>query len=601
MTTLFKTSHFQPKITTFAGMKKTLYYSFLLFLFLPLLKQVNVLPIEDMELDGNVEVQSLSEFNWHNWVYGVYQKKAETVATENIGYRGFATRLRNQIDYSFFHLAHSDKAVVGKDNVLFDEWYLDAWRGRTFIGEDFIDIKLYKLKIVQDTLKKLGTDLIFVLAPNKADFFEEKIPEYYKQVRYPQNNYSVIAKRSKEIGVEFIDLNKYFLSIKDTSRYPLYPKSGIHWSNYGGYIALDTILDYIEAKKDIDLNNIYIDSLEVTNIPKDLDYDIGRNINLLFKIPQWEMAYPYLSYEDNPAKPKPRMLVSGDSYYFNIYNYEFTPQLFSNNAFWYYAHWIYPEMYTKIAEATDLDLQTEIEDKDIIIIMVTSRFMHNIDWMLIDKLFDIYYPGVLWERKYDYLSSLHLDHDYFFWLVNEADKQGLTASKKIDNDVEYMLSRQANAPKGKSVFDFIHEMDNDKTWLASIKQKAQDNKLTVRDQKILDAYFMENEYIGKIKQKENEIRNNADWYNKIVEQAKGNGVETPEQLKNEAIFLLKNESNSNNEQKVTSGKRDVDYYIAKIKGNPEWLKSIEKKARENNISTEEQIKRDAKWILENEN
>ena len=80
-------------------------------------------------------------------------KKADAVATEHIGYRGVATRLRNQIDYSLFNLAHSDKAIVGKDNILFDEWYMNAWIGRTFIGEDFIDVKLHKLKMVQDTLR----------------------------------------------------------------------------------------------------------------------------------------------------------------------------------------------------------------------------------------------------------------------------------------------------------------------------------------------------------------------------------------------------------------------------------------------------------------
>ena len=552
-----------------------------------------------MELDGNFELQSDSEFNWHNWIYGIYQKKADAVATEHIGYRGVATRLRNQIDYSLFNLAHSDKAIVGKDNILFDEWYLNAWMGRTFIGEDFIDVKLHKLKMVQDTLRKLGTELIFILAPDKATFFEKKIPEYYKSKRYPQNNYSYLAKRSEDIKINYIDLNKYFLAIKDTCRLPLYPKSGIHWSCYGSFVALDTILHYIEAVKKINLNDIVIESIEVTNSPKHPDYDIGKNINLLFQIPQWEMAYPKLKYEDNPYKPKPKMLVSGDSYYFNMYNFSFTKHLFSNNAFWYYANWVYPDCYEKTLEATSLDFRKEIEDKDIILMMVTSRFMHNIDWLLVEKIFNIYYPGIIWKRNYDRRATMHVDHDYFYWLVGEAEKQGLTINEKLNIDADYLLSISNNAPRGKTVFDFILEIENYNEWFEKVKHKAQNDNLTLRDQEILDGLYLFEGYKKEVFNKVNEIKNNKEWFDKVVDKANQNGIPVEDQLRNEAIFLLEGgmiEQPSEKSLKV----KDMQYFIDKIKNDPEWLKSIEEKALKNKVSIEEQIKLDAKWILENE-
>jgi hypothetical protein len=505
-----------------------------------------------MELDGNFELQWASEFNWHNWIYGVYQTKADVVATEQIGYRGIATRLRNQIDYSLFNLAHSDKAIVGKDNILFDEWYLNAWMGRTFIGEDFIDVKLHKLKMVQDTLRKLGTELIFILAPDKANFFEEKIPEYYKNKRYPQNNYSYLAKRSEDIKINYIDLNKYFLAIKDTCRFPLYPKSGIHWSYYGSFVALDTILHYIEAVKKINLNDITVESIEITNSPKHPDYDIGKNINLLFQIPQWEMAYPKLNYENNTDKPKPKMLVTGDSYYFNIYNYNFTEHLFSNNAFWYYANWVYPDCYKEPIEAADLDFRKEIEDKDIIVMMVTSRFMHNIDWLLVEKLFNIYYPGIIWKRNYDRRATIHVDHDYFYWLVEEAEKLGLSTNEKLNRDADYMLSIRNNTTHGKTVFNFVLEIENDNEWFEKVKHKAQNNNRTLRDQKILEGLYL--------------VMGGSVEEDSIIEAVK---------------------------------EKDIHYYVNKIKNNSEWMKTIEEKALKNKVNIEEQIKLDAKWIMEN--
>ena len=588
-------------------MKKILFYSFLLFLFVPLLRQINVLPLKDIELDGNTTMPTLSELNWHNWINGVYQKKAEAVATENIGYRGAATRLRNQIDYSLFNLAHSDKAVIGKHNILFDEWYLDAWTGRTFIGKDFIDIKLHKLKMVQDTLEKLGTDLIFVLAPNKADFFEEDIPEYYRQKRFPKNNYSYLAKRSEELKLDFIDLNKYFLSIKETSNFPLYPKSGIHWSEYGSYIALDTLLNYIEAKKNIDLNDISFDNIEITDTPTEADYDIGKNINLLFEIPQWEMAYPKLRFEDSPDKQKLKMLVSADSYYFNIYNYKFTEHLFANNAFWYYAHWVYPEMYSKTTESTNLDLRKEIEDKDIVLMMVTSRFMHNIDWLLIEKLFGFYYPDILWKKNYDRRNLIHIDHDYFFRLVGEAERHGLTTNEKLNKDIEYMFSLDNSAPKGKSVFDFVYEIMKNKEGLEPIVQKAKINNIALRDQEINEGLFLFKAYIAELIIKENEIRDDSLWFENVAKKANEKGVSIEDQLRDEAIFIMDGKAKVNDGAvdeplKVQDPiKKDIKNLINEIRANKEWMAEIEEKALKNEISIEEQINLDAKWMLDNEN
>lgn len=579
-------------------MKKTIFYAFLFILFIPLLRQINIIPTPDFELDGNFELHSNVELNWHNWVHDVYQKNADVLATENIGYRGFLTRLRNQIDYSLFYLAHSDKAIVGKDDILFDEWYLNAWTGRTFIGEEFIDIKLHKLKMVQDTLRELGTELVFVLAPDKATFFEEKVPAYYQRKRYPQNNYSYLSERAQNIGIDFIDLNNYFTSIKHTCQYPLYPKSGIHWSNYGSYIALDSIIKYIETAKNIDLNDITVDSIEVTTSPKHPDYDIGQNINLLCKIPQWEMAYPSLSFENNQDKPKPKMLVSGDSYYFNIYNYEFTSHLFDNNAFWYYANWVYPEHYKKTTEAKYLDLRKEVEDKDILLLMVTGRFMHNIDWLVVEKLFDAYYPGIVWKSNYDKRAFMHVDHDYFYWLVEEADRQDLTMNEKLNFDADYLLSSTNTTPRDKSVFDYVHDIENNIEWLEKVIAKSKNNGRRLRDQKILDGLYLVQDYNRRVKYQINEIKLNPDWYNNVVEKANVNGISVDEQLKNEAVYVMKDGIVNDGSPEAMKEKELYDL-IQKIKDSPEWMKSIEAKALKNNVSTEEQLKLDATWTLEN--
>ncbi len=519
-------------------MKKVLFYGFLLILLIPMLKQLGVIPINDRELSGNYTTHSFAEFNFHNWYHGIFQEKAEPALNDRVGFRGVATRLRNQIDYSLFDFAHSDKAIVGKNDILFDEWYLNAWQGRTFIGEDVIDIKLWKLKMLQDTLKKRGTDLLFILAPDKADFFSDKIPEYYSSRKLPQNNYTYLSKRMKEMNIRHIDMNPYFLAMKDTIQHALYPKSGIHWSKYGAWVALDTMISSIEYGLHTDLNNIYVDSIESTMIPRHPDNDIGQNINLLCRASQWELSYPYLSFEQNPAKEKPRMLVSGDSYYFNIYTYDFTPALFSNNTFWYYAHWVYPECYKETFTADELNLRQEVESMDEIVLMVTLRFMHNIDWKFIDKVFEFYYPGILWKKNYNKITDITVDHSYFYWLLDKAEKQGKKLETVLDGDATYLINHEKEPPVGKSVFDFVQAIYNNEEMISGIREYCNTTGHIERNEVIREALDQYLDYRDRVNKVITEINNDENWLNSVREKAQGLGVSAEYQVRRDAIYVV---------------------------------------------------------------
>ncbi|MCC7318200.1 MAG: hypothetical protein IT219_06670, partial [Bacteroidales bacterium] len=42
----------------------------------------------------------------------------------------------------------------------------------------------------------------------------------------------------------------------------------------------------------------------------------------------------------------------------------------------------------------------------------------------------------------------------------------------------------------------------------------------------------------------------------------------------------------------------IDMMVMAIKGSPEWLASVQKKARDRNISEEEMLKLDAEWMYD---
>jgi hypothetical protein len=81
----------------------------------------------------------------------------------------------------------------------------------------------------------LGKQVLVILAPGKASYFPEFIPDEMATITKLNTNYEGYKAELKESTVPFIDAHQWFRNMKDTSRYPLFPKCGIHWSKYGEY------------------------------------------------------------------------------------------------------------------------------------------------------------------------------------------------------------------------------------------------------------------------------------------------------------------------------------------------------------------------------
>lgn len=89
------------------------------------------------------------------------------------------------------------------------------------------------------------------------------------------------------------------------------------------------------------------------------------------------------------------------------------------------------------------------------------------------------------------------------------------------------------------------------------------------------------------------IRNDAKWRQSVEEKAIKNQISFEEQLKNDAEWMALNT------KKKTSKKADeIEKLIRKIKSDSKWLSSVQKKAKERNISLDEMLRLDAEFIFE---
>ena len=103
--------------------------------------------------------------------------------------------------------------------------------------------------------------------------------------------------------------------MKGKSKYPLFPKCGIHWSKYGEYLAADSLIKFIRQYQLANVGGVEFEKVEMSATNNDGDYDIGEGMNLLFSLDTYPMAYPVYQFDSLNCEKNDRVLVISDSYY----------------------------------------------------------------------------------------------------------------------------------------------------------------------------------------------------------------------------------------------------------------------------------------------
>lgn len=391
------------------------------------------------KLGGDFVLAEKPTFTCASWYSGNFQSEYDIYLEDHIGFRDFLVRLTNQIDYGLYRIPHADGIIVGKNDQLFEYDYIRAFMGEDFIGEENIDRKIRKLKFIQEHLKEVkNIDLVLVFEPDKVSFFPESIPDLYLDHVSSNTNFDSFLKKAIEYDVKFIDFKAYFNSLKGTTQYPLYPQYGIHWSIYGMSYAADSLVSYIENIRDIDLPEYYIDSLQVDQKSRRPDYDIGKTLNLLFRLHEKnKLAYPIYRFEEKPNIEKPNVLAIADSYYWNIFNTRIPKNLFQKENFWYFYKQIYPDFYSAPKNVSDINLQEEIEKQDVIFLMITARFLFKFGWNFIEDTYGLYGPSSKYDKIHDYKCDIWNYNVWFTSTIENAIKRNISLEEMLSLAAEY--------------------------------------------------------------------------------------------------------------------------------------------------------------------
>jgi len=366
-------------------LKHILYLIFLILCCLPLAQKWTHL-IHVRPLAGAYYEPTKPVFNAKNWFDGTFQSDYEKYSNDKLGFHPGLVRIRNGFCYRVFHQINAQNIIAGKQDYFYEEDYFKAYYGKDYVGLSTIQKKVLQTKQLQDSLAKMGKTLIICLAPSKAAYYPEFIPDNYKGKISDSTNYQQYCRLLKAAGVNVIDFNQWFLAQKSTTPYPLYPQYGIHWSQYGLLKASDSLITYVEHLRSIHLSHIQIDKYKLSRKMQFDDYDLGKTLNLAGpQLRTFKMCYPEWHWTTGKNIVHPRMIAVADSYFWGPFNLGLVSSCFTGS-FWYYNQTCYPESFDKETHPQDFNLQDIINKTDIIVIMSTQPGLKDFSWGFLDAV-----------------------------------------------------------------------------------------------------------------------------------------------------------------------------------------------------------------------
>ncbi|MBP1630511.1 MAG: sugar O-acetyltransferase precursor [Bacteroidetes bacterium] len=434
-------------------MKKIMAIFILLLMFTPMIFQI--FGYKRGELKGYYDKTAKPTLTLRNFSELEFQNKVEKYIKDDIAFSDFLIRLSNEIRYRIFNYSNTQYVIIGKNNYLYMESYLNSYYGLDYQGDEKIFKAVRKLAQVRDSLNVRGVDIVFMIAPGKVTYYPEYLPSKYKNLKKGKTNYQTFSNAFNKYNINYLDFNRWICSMKDTISYRLYSNTGVHWGQYASYLAVDSLIKYLDYKYDVSLPQIKIKSIKESRVISKSDDDVEQIMNLVSNIPDEKM--PRLKIQiDSSNKDNLRVLSMGDSYFFGLNEFGLMNRIFYDSEFWYYFKEVRSSKVNYFLVNEYDDLKKEIEKNKLILIVFTEGNLHTTPFEFCNELYSLYCENnsyskeLAWQKK-RYKIQIDKDKNWRESVKNKAKKLNITYEKALDNDAEYM------AKEFLSQKDFVSE------------------------------------------------------------------------------------------------------------------------------------------------
>ena len=510
---------------------------------------------------------------------GQFQAQFEPFLKENLGFREPLIRFYNQFLFDFFKKSYNNDIIIGKDNWLYFIQHVNDYYGtemyRWFDSKEearqAYDREAQLMWKLHGVLKEYDVDFLVFMAPQKGFLYPEHLPNR-KFDTTSINAREYYSAKFDEYGFPYIEMTKWFKELKeaDTLPYSLFPQTGAHWC-FSAALATDSLMRYMADLKGINLPKLQFGTLhESTAEILENDYDIENLANLMRPIRHDydRLLDAEVTFTVDSTTTQPSAIFIGTSFLLRMYHFVPFDRIFPNSQFWYYNSTAYfGKDYQQVTRVADLDMLSQLLETDYVVWFSEGDQMCKASFGFAESALITLCSSK--ERK-----------DEVYWQVMDS----------LRNDPAFLEScgDMNEVQRDANIWNTTHELilQQPEQFFPEI---AGDGIPTARNPRIPE--------VMAIKQ----IKKDPDWVVKLRCQATYQSLPFDQIMKTEAQNLLNNSILLRDNTPTISREAYVESFVdamtQQMVGSPEMVTMIEQKAANNNTTYEEQLKADARWIV----
>lgn len=320
----------------FAGILFLLFFFALLWAPLGAMISPSLSAVASGRLGGVEDKTTKPQLSVSGLLDGTFQESFDSWFSKKIGLRSVLVRTDNQINFSMFHHS-SGHVVVGKDNYLFEKYYIDDLNNANPFPPEKLQEFVDKLALLQQKLHERKTEFMVLIAPSKAYLYPEKIPEKFLLAKSDADNYAQFEAMLRAKNVPYVDGVKTLRELKPLSTYPVFPPGGAHWSSYAACQVGEQVTAEFSALLKRATPQLVCDPPYVRPTSHGLDRDLWLLANLWttasLEVP---MQYPKASTIYPPNAYRPNVLFVGDSFMWAMFHYLEKQRVYESRDFFFY-------------------------------------------------------------------------------------------------------------------------------------------------------------------------------------------------------------------------------------------------------------------------
>ena len=490
-----------------------------LLLFLPL-AQEHLGLFTTKPLNGVMVSTQRPKITYESYVSGKMQSQAESYISEHFGFREPMIRLYNQYVWDFFRKTYVKSMVVGKDKWLYGKEFTDDYIGTRMY--EYVDsperlrehclVEAQRIRKVQEIMAEYDKHLFVIMEPGKTRTYPEHLPRAV--VEHAESNKESICAADlypslfDSLGVNCLNFDQWFMTIKDTVGFLLYPQTGTHWSNLAALYATDSIIHYMEHLGHRNINDLEISDIRFDTTMKP-DIDLEQLLNVSRTVRDCPNQYAHFTITNDSAAVKPVWIHIGDSYYWNISYHIPLDELFERHPYWYYNSTIYYDGHHSTAE---VNLVQELIATDYVTLgYCTSQLYALSSYFASQALVHLCYEQDEVNRVVQgIMDNMDQSEEWRASLQQKAEAQGKTLEAVMQADARYMLylnpekyfpglqeehpaarnrmllQCQSDSPLGRQ----LRQMLGNPEWMEGLKKKADERHLDLETVILQDAEWM---------------------------------------------------------------------------------------------------------------